>query len=312
MTLASRIKSTSAVMRVRMLAAMLVVAAGGGALAQNVVVFVNGDPITAIDVEQRSKFLVMANQKQTPRQEIVDQLIDEKLKVREGKRWGIEASDADVDNSYTQMARRMQRSTEQLTQTLAQSGVHPSTLKARIRADIVWEQLVRGRYQSRLQLSDKEILARLEKPEERDTVGYDYTLRPILFLVPPGSAPATFDNRRREAEALRKTFKGCNESIPTVRAMRDVAVRTQVIRSSADLPEGLRKVLDSVPLGALTAPEVTRHGVEMFAVCAKTETKTNTPERNKVRQTLLGERFEQESKKYLRLLRRNALIERGK
>jgi peptidyl-prolyl cis-trans isomerase SurA len=310
MMLASRIRSVFAAMRVRMLAALVIVVSGTtAALAQNVVVFVNGDPITAIDVEQRAKFLLLTTQKQPPRQEVLNQLIDEKLKVREGRRWGIEVTDKEVDNSFAAMARRMSQSADQLAAGLAQKGVNAGTLKARIRADTVWEQLVRGRYQSRLQLSDKEILARLDKPEDRNAVGYDYTLRPILFLIPPGAPAATYENRRREADALRKTFKGCDQSIPTVRAMRDVAVRTQVTRSSADLPEGLRKILDSIPVGELTAPEVTRHGVEMFAICAKTETKTNTPERNKVRQTMLEELFKKESDRYLRQLRRAALIE---
>ena len=57
MTMVDRIKSTSAIMRIRVLAMLIVVAAAGSAMAQNVVVFVNGDPITAIDIEQRSKFM---------------------------------------------------------------------------------------------------------------------------------------------------------------------------------------------------------------------------------------------------------------
>ena len=310
MTVVGRIKSTSARMRTRMLAALFVLAASGTAMAQTVIAFVNGDPITAIDVEQRTKFLVLTTQKQPSRQEVIEQLIDEKLKIREGVRWGIMASDTDVNANFAHMAGRMQQSADQLTQSLAQKGINASTLKHRIKADMIWEQLIRGRYNSRLQLSDKDILARLEKPEERNNVGYDYVLRPILLLVPPGSPSSTFDSRRKEAEGLRGRFKGCEESIPSVRAMQGVAVREQVTRSSADLPEGLRKILDSVPLGQLTAPEVTRHGVEMFAICSKIETKTNSPERNKARQMILGEKFEEESKKYLRILRRNALIER--
>ncbi len=94
--------------------------------------------------------------------------------------------------------------------------------------------------------------------------------------------------------------------------MQGGAERPLVARSSADLPDGLRKVLDSVPLGELTAPEVTRHGIEMFAICSKTETKTDTPGRRKARETLMTKRFDQESNRYLRLLRRNALIEPGK
>lgn len=314
MTLESRIRFTSTTVRVRVAAMLIVVVAGGNALAQNVAAFVNGDPITVIDVEQRGKFIQLTEQKAIPRQKVLDQLIDERLKIREGRRWGIEASDKEVDNSFAAMAGRLQKSADALAQDLAQKGVNASTLKSRIRADIVWQQLIRGRYQSRLQLSDQEVVSLLKSKniEDRDAVGYDYTLRPILFLITPGSPGAAFEARRKEAEALRKTFKGCEESLRTVRAMRDVAVRDQVIRSSADLPEGLRKVLDSVPLGQLTAPEVTRHGVEMFAVCSKIETKTDTPGRRAARETLMQERFEQESKRYLRQLRRAALIEPGK
>jgi peptidyl-prolyl cis-trans isomerase SurA len=314
MTLASRTKPAFTVTLVRLLAMLVVVVGGGAALAQSVVVFVNGEPVTAIDVEQRSKFILLTTQKPAPRQEVLDQLIDEKLKIREGRRWGIEASDQEVEQNFSGMARRMGQSGEQLTQNLGQKGVNSSTLKARIRADIVWQNLIRGRYQSRLQLSDKEILNHLEakKPEERDAVGYDYILRPILFLVAPGAQAATYDARRREADALRKTFKGCNESIPAVRAMQGVAVRAQVTRSSADLPDGLRKLLDSVPLGELTAPEVTRHGIEMFAVCSKNETKTDTPGRREAREILSTKLFEKESKRYLAQLRRAALIEPGK
>lgn len=297
-----------------MLAVLIAVTAGGSAVAQNVVVFVNGDPITAIDVDQRSKFLVLTGQKQVPRQQVLDQLIDEKLKIREGKRWGIDVSDKEVNSSYARMAQGMRRSADQLTKELAQKGINASTLKARIRADIVWQQLIRGRYQSRLHVQDREVLKHLEakNPEARDTVGYEYLLRPILFLVTPGSPGSAYDGRRREAEALRKSFKGCTESIPAVRAMNGVAVRSQVVRSSADLPDNLRKVLDSVPVGELTAPEVTRHGVEMFAVCSRTETKTNTPGRKEAREALLTKRFERESQRYLKLLRRNAMIEPGK
>jgi hypothetical protein len=69
-------------------AAILLAATSTGALAQNVIVMVNGEPITALDIEQRSKFIQLTTQKTQPRQEVIDELIDEKLKVKEGKRWG--------------------------------------------------------------------------------------------------------------------------------------------------------------------------------------------------------------------------------
>jgi peptidyl-prolyl cis-trans isomerase SurA len=300
-------------MRARALAIAVVVLSGANALAQHVVVFVNGEPITAIDIEQRSKFLLLTTQKPAPRQEVLDALIDEILKVREGARWGIIVPDSDVDNSYAAMASRMGRTPDQLTQELASKGVNSKTLKARIRADIVWQQLVRGRYSARLQLSDKDVQSAIEtKGGDATSIGFDYTLRPILFFVRPGSDAAAYDSRRRDAEALRKTFRGCTESIPGVRAMRDVAVRATVVRTSADLPEELRKILDSIPVGQLTPPELTKHGIEMFAVCSKNETRTDTPKLRETKNTLAANRFEQESKRYLRKLRAAAMIERGK
>jgi peptidyl-prolyl cis-trans isomerase SurA len=136
------------------------------------------------------------------------------------------------------------------------------------------------------------------------------TLRPILFVVPPGSPATTFEDRKREAEGLRNRFRSCDEGLPFARALNDVAVRDQIIRSSADVPPDLRKGLDSVPVGQLTAPDITKHGIEMFAVCAKDAAKAdNTPGKKKVRESLFAEKFERVSKRYLQELRRSALIE---
>jgi peptidyl-prolyl cis-trans isomerase SurA len=168
---------------------------------------------------------------------------------------------------------------------------------------------VRGRFQQSLQIGEKDILTAMEsKPD--DTVGYDYTLRPILFLVPTGSPEAFIDGRKREAEALRGRFQGCEEGIAFARLLKDIAIRDQVVRSSADIPEELRKVLDGVEVGKLTPPEVTKFGVEMFAMCAKKESAAdNTPGKRKVRDTIANERYEQRSKQYLQEIRRGAMIE---
>jgi len=286
-------------------ASMLATAAN----AQQVVVIVNGDPITALDIEQRSKLNQLSTHKTSTRQETLDELINEKLKVREAKKFGLEIPSSEVDTAYASMASRMRMTAEQLTEQLAKSGVNAATLKARIKADITWSQLVRGRYQSSLQIGDKDILTAMES-KSSDTVSYDYTLRPILFFVPPGSPETFVEGRKREAEALRGRFQACDDGITFARALKDVAVREQVIRSSADIPAELRKVLDGIEVGRLTPPEVTKYGVEMFAICAKKESAAdNTLVRRQARETVMAERYEQRSKQYLEELRRGAMFE---
>ena len=279
------------------------------ARAQQVVVIVNGEPITALDIEQRAKLNQLSTHKVATRQEVLDELINEKLKVRDAKKWGLEIPSSEIDTAYASVASRMRLTPEQLTEQLAKSGVNASTLKARLKADMTWPQLVRGRYQASLQIGDKDILTAMDS-KSNDSVGYDYTLRPILFLVPTGSAETFVEGRKREAEALRSRFQGCETGISFARALKDVAVRDQVVRSSADIPAELRKVLDGVEVGRLTAPEVTKFGIEMFAICAKKEsTADNSPIRRQVRDSIMAERLEKRSKQYLQELRRGAMLE---
>ena len=292
------------------MATFMVVATPLAAPAQTVIAVVNGEPITALDVESRMKFIQLSTQKPGVRPDVINELIDEKLKVKEGKRWGMELTDAEVDSMYANMASRMHQSADQLTQNLQKSGVNPQTLKTKIRADSVWQQLVRGRYSASLQLSEKDIELELQKKNEsgQPTTAIEYTLRPILFLVPPGQG-AAIDAKRKEAEALRTRFKSCQDGLPAARAMGAV-VRDQVIKNSGDLGPELQKILDAVPVGQMTAPEVTRHGIEMWAICSKQDSKADAPVKKQAREALATARFEQQSKSYLQRLRREALIER--
>jgi peptidyl-prolyl cis-trans isomerase SurA len=292
------------------MATFMVVATTLAAPAQTVVAVVNGEPITALDVESRMKFIQLSTQKPAARADVINELIDEKLKIKESKRWGMELTDAEVDSMYANMASRLHQTADQLTQNLQKGGVNPQSLKSRIRAEQVWQQLVRGRYSASLQLSEKDIELALQAKNQsgQSTTAIEYTLRPILFLVPPG-AQATIDAKRKDAEALRGRFKRCEDGLPAARAMGAV-VRDQVIRSSGDLNPELQKVLDAVPVGQLTAPEVTRHGVEMWAICGKQDSKADAPIKKQTREALATERFEQQSKAYLQRLRREALIER--
>jgi peptidyl-prolyl cis-trans isomerase SurA len=276
--------------------------------AQQIVVIVNGEPITALDIDQRSKLTQLSTHKVPPRQEVLDELINEKLKLREAKKFGLEITAAEVDTAFASMAGRMRFTAEQLTQELSRSGVNASTLKGRIKADLAWAQIVRGRYQSSLQVGEKDILTAMEP--KSDDVGYDYTMRPILFLIPAGSAETFIDGRKREAEALRGRFQGCEEGINFARALKDVAVRDQVIRSSADIPAELRKIIEGVEVGRLTPPEVTKFGVEMFAICAKKESAAdNSPGKRQAKENLMAQRYEQRSKQYLQEIRRGAMLE---
>jgi peptidyl-prolyl cis-trans isomerase SurA len=181
----------------------------------------------------------------------------------------------------------------------------------------VWQNIVRGKYQGDLQIREKDVLAALQqtdKPDEKDKekkeqVGYEYRLRPILFLVPHGAAQLT-EARQKDAEALRGRFTDCDSGLKYARTLRDVAVRDVIVKSSSDLPQVLRDVLDKTEIGHLTAPEVTPQGVELFALCERKESKEDTPEKRQAREKIFSEKFQARAKQLLRELRKQAMIER--
>ena len=283
-----------------------------GAHAQQVVVFVNGQPITALDLEHRIKFILLSSRKQPSRKEALDSLIDENLEINEAKHFGIEVPESDVNYSYAGVAKRMGVETDKLTQMLVSNGTSAETLKRRLRAQIAWTSLVRGRYKASLEIRDKDVETQLEqhKPDEKTSgVGYEYIMRPVVMIVPKGSPDAAYEARKRDAEALRSRFANCDDGVAFARALPDVAVRDQVSKFSADLAEQLRDILGSTAIGHLTPPETTAEGIQMFAICGKRETKTDTPEMREIRDQMMQQRFGAKAMRYLETLRRTAMIE---
>ncbi|HEY5378425.1 MAG TPA: SurA N-terminal domain-containing protein [Pseudolabrys sp.] len=281
------------------------------AASAQVVVVANGSPITAFDIEQRSKLDAAATHKKIDRQEIIQELIDERLKIARAKLYSLDVSDAEVNNAFANMAKAQHITPDQFSQVLARAGVEPSTLKARIRAEITWGQLIRGKFASTLEIGDSDITKALQSRNENanDAVGYLYTLYPVIVVVPSGSSQAEMENKKREADSLRGRFVTCKDGLAFARALRDVAVREPINKNSSDLAPALRELLGTIEVGHLTAPEVTPQGLEMFALCNKKETKTDSPMKVQLRQELYAKKFDNEAKKFLDEIRKQAMIE---
>jgi peptidyl-prolyl cis-trans isomerase SurA len=287
---------------------------GTMARAQEVVVMVDGQPITARDIETRSKFITMSTHQTPSRQEVIDGLIDETLEIIEGKRYTIDPTESDVNESFNSVASNMNIDATRLTQMLVSGGASAATLKQKLKAQMVWSSLVRGRFKASLEIGDRDVEAQMHLHDSADAgannqVGYEYILRPVLLVVPRGSPDAAFDARKKEAEALRARFADCSSGVSFARALREVAVRDPISKSSADFSDDLRKILDNTELGHLTPPEQTGEGIQMFAVCTKKETKADAPGMQKARNQLFEQKFSARAKRYLADLRRQAMIE---
>jgi peptidyl-prolyl cis-trans isomerase SurA len=292
-------------------AALILLGCGSPSQAQTVAVMVNGEPITNYDIDQRMKLTTLTTHKPAVRQDVINELIDEKVKIKEGKKFGVDPTSSDIDQSYAAMSSRMRITTDQLTKSLESQGIRPDTLKARMKAEMVWTSLVRGRYKESLQVGEKDVAAAVQASgdEKLQTEAFEYRLQPIVLIVPRGSAPAAVELRRKEAEALRSRVQTCEEANSYFKSMQNAAIREAVTKTSADIPQVLRDVLDKTPIGHLTAPEVTKQGVEMVALCGRKPTTIDTPKKKEIRDKMFVEKYEAKSKSYLQEVRRAAMIE---
>lgn len=282
------------------------------ARAQTVVVMVNGEPITEYDIDQRTKLNFLTTHKQSSRNEVVSELIDEKVKIKEGKKFGVDPSYTDIEQAFSQMAGRMRITGDQLTKSLETQGIRTDTLKSRIKADMIWGSLVRGRYKERLQVGEKDVAERVKAEggdAQQQTEAFEYRMQPVVLVVPHGAAPSAIELRQKEAETLRARIQSCDEANSYFKSITNGTIRDQVIRTSADIPANLRKMLDDTPIGHLTPPEITKQGVEMVALCARKPTTIDTPKKKEMRDKIYAEKFMKTSNGYLDDIRKAAMIE---
>jgi peptidyl-prolyl cis-trans isomerase SurA len=283
---------------------------GNPARAQSIVAFVNGEPITALDVEQRTRILEVTTQKRPTRQEAIEELVNDKVKLRQATRLEVDISDSTVDRTFAGMARQGGRSVADLSAALKQAGIDPRAFKAKIRADVAWREVLQKMSPGSFQVRDADVVAALLAKGQKPTAkALQYTMRQFVFVVPRGSPQAVSERRLKEAESLRAKFSDCDRDVQLAREYPEVVVRDPVIRISTDLPPRLQELIEKIPDGKMTPPEPVAAGVEVVAICGRKETVADVGARREIRDQLLTNRFESQEKQVLDQLRRQSIIE---
>jgi peptidyl-prolyl cis-trans isomerase SurA len=169
---------------------------------------VNGEIITATDVEQRIALVRIANNGQLPDEEIqrvrlqvFSQLIDETLQIQEAKASKIEIEASDIDREFARIAGQLRQTPEQFTQFLASSGASARAMKRQIEADQAWQSLLARNIDPFTNVSTEEVSSMRERMEaQRGT--QEYRIGEIYLAATPETIQAVAENARRILQAL--------------------------------------------------------------------------------------------------------------
>ncbi|MBL8568313.1 MAG: peptidylprolyl isomerase [Phreatobacter sp.] len=282
------------------------------ALAQDgqVIAIVNGLPITSFDIPQRQRLLQVREGRPHSREQALDDLINDRVKFSEARRFKVEASEQQVNAAYAQVAQRSGIDPRGFDQVLRSQGIEPRVYRGKLRADLSWSNIVGARYGRTIFVTDTQLADAISRRQQGNTRAVNFVLRPIVLLVPANAPPARVAQRLAEANALRGRFSSCATDLEQVNRIPDSAVREQFRRLSTDLSPQFRQVLDQTAVGKLTQPSRTQQGIEMVAVCAKEDINANdTTVRNQARDEIQTAEMQRISRDYLARIRRTAVIE---
>ena len=297
----------------------LTLATAAPSLAQSrIKAVVNNEPVTSNEVAQRARFLHLVS-RDTPNATLettaLEELIDEKLRFQEAKRRNMNVSDGQINAAFANIGARVHLTPPQLVQALSQSGVDVSTLRNRLRGQIIWQQLVMGRFKQSVNISDQDVVQALQKEAVKsgkavqDQQTNEYTIQQVIFVVPSADGKAGLDRRTKEAEQMRAKFSGCADIGPQARAYRETVVKNLGKRTDDELPPAFLPLLGETPAGKLTKPVAMPDGVSMLAVCEKREVAGNLVARSKVEDDLRQKQGDVLARQYGQELRRFAVIE---
>jgi peptidyl-prolyl cis-trans isomerase SurA len=276
------------------------------ALAQSEIrVVVNEEPITSYDIQNRAKLLRAMSGGRATEEDAVEQLIDEHLMLQEAARRNVVVSDAEVEAEFRRRAANANFSPADFERAMRGAGIDPRTFKSFLRANIAWSEIVRGRVRRDLDISEEDIAQALRgRDGSAETVAmHEYMLQQIVFVG--GAEPAL----RAQANAFRSAFQGCDQSLAQAAGQTGVVVRPTVRREEGELSQSLRDALETLDVGGITGPERTAEGIQLVAVCAKTEIRGQTQASEEVRDELVTEQGELMARRYLRDLRADAVID---
>ena len=137
---------------------------------------VNDEVISVMDLEARVRLvLISSNVGDTPENrrrsapQILRQLIDERLQLQEAKRLNIDASEAEIGEALRRIEEQSNLSVGRLQDELRQAGIAPSTFVQQLRANIVWQKVIRQRLAPQIQVGEdevEEILASIRRSKD--------------------------------------------------------------------------------------------------------------------------------------------------
>jgi len=155
-------------------------------LTNNVIVSIDNTIITDLDINKEINFLKFINKDQADnnpqllKKEIVNTLIDRKIKDIETNYFKIEVSEKEIEINLYNYLEKIKINNEIINSFYRQNEIEKDYLKNIIKIDMKWSKLVRQLYESRINVNLTEVNKELEK-EQNNSVDDEKLKRQLII-----------------------------------------------------------------------------------------------------------------------------------
>ena len=264
-TLAKRLFASS--MALLAAATLSVGLSGAPAAASEIKYVVNNIAVTSYDIQRRAAFLKLQRRSS---KEATKEMIDQALREAEIKRLGIKVTDQQVDQAYAQFAASNKLQPKQMDEILNQTGVTKSHFKAFIRSQIGWGQALGAKMRNG-SLSEQDVVQKMLQQGGNKPSATEYMLQQVIFVVPAAERKSTLGKRKKEADAMRQRFSGCDTTREFAKGLLDVTVRDLGRVLAPELPPEWADQIKKAKAGSATGIKETERGVEFIGICSARE-----------------------------------------
>ena len=156
-------------------------------LTNNVIISIDNSIITELDVNKEINFLKFINKTQAAntseilKKEIINTLVDRKIKDIETNLYKIDVSEKEIENSLYNYLERIKISNETLNSFYNKNEIEKDYLKNVIKIDLKWAKLIRQMYEGRLNINLTEVNRQLE--QEKKNIDENEKLKSQLFTI---------------------------------------------------------------------------------------------------------------------------------